>query len=268
MIDYYLETEQMPHMWCSGCGNGIVMGSLLRTAQGCGFTLENTVIVSGIGCSSRIAGYMKFNSLHTAHGRALPFATGVKMARPDLNVVVISGDGDAVAIGGNHFIHACRRNIDLTLIIINNHTYGMTKGQYSPLTPLGARSATTVYGNVDRPFDIPDLACAAGASYVARASVYHVSLLDQYIKAGIHNKGFSVIECLSICPTHYGRRNGMTGAVQMMADLRDNGVMAKCSDSQHNKQNVYALGEYRNRPSPEYTGQYAKIIQQARMGSL
>ncbi len=183
----YLRQDKMPHIWCPGCGNGIVMNAIVRAIDAEGLDQNRTVIVSGIGCSSRATGYMNFDTLHTAHGRARAFAPGIKMARPELNVIVISGDGDCSAIGGNHLIHACRRNIDITLVVVNNNIYGMTSGQYSPLTPTGRFATTAVYGNIDRPFDIVRLTEGAGATYVARASVYHVQQLKNYIQAGIKN---------------------------------------------------------------------------------
>jgi len=261
MIRDYLELDRMPHMWCKGCGNGIVLHTLLRAAEECGMNLDNTVFVSGIGCSSRLVGYTKFSSMHTAHGRALPVATGIKMARPDLNVVVISGDGDATAIGGNHFIHSCRRNIDITLIIINNQIYGMTKGQFSPLTPENAYTKTTTYGNMDIPFDIPRIAIASGASYVARASVYHTELLRTCIINGCKNKGFSVIECYSMCPTHFGRSNGSRDAVAMMEQMRDELVF---SSSGIGADPAKIIGELYHVPGREYTEKYQDIIRAAR----
>ena len=154
----YFRQNRLPHLWCPGCGNGIVMKAIVQAIEKKGWAQDNTVIVSGIGCSSRASGYMDFDTLHTAHGRAIPFATGVKMANPDLNVVVITGDGDCTAIGGNHFIHGCRRNIDLTVILFNNNIYGMTGGQASPMTPLGKKATTAPYGSIDRPFDACKLA--------------------------------------------------------------------------------------------------------------
>ena len=169
-IQKYLRQTALPHIWCPGCGHGILLASILRAIDAQGLDQDKTVIVSGIGCSSRASGYMDFNTVHTAHGRALPFATGIKMANPELNVIVITGDGDATAIGGNHFIHAARRNIDLTTIIFDNNIYGMTGGQSSPLTPQSCRSTTAPFGHIERSFDIAKLSIAAGATYVARGT--------------------------------------------------------------------------------------------------
>ena len=162
-FEKYFRQNHLPHLWCPGCGNGIAMKAIVQAVEKKGLSQDNTVIVSGIGCSSRASGYMDFDTLHTAHGRAIPFATGIKLANPDLNVIVITGDGDCTAIGGNHFIHGCRRNVDLTVIMFNNNIYGMTGGQASPTTPIGAKATTAPYGSVDRTFDACKLAEAAGA---------------------------------------------------------------------------------------------------------
>jgi len=259
----YLEISHMPTIWCSGCGNGIVMNTMLRAFEEEALTPDNTVIVSGIGCSSRMPGYLTFPSVHTAHGRAIPFATGLKMARPDLNIVIVSGDGDAAAIGGNHLIHACRRNLDLTLIIINNETYGMTNGQFSPLTPIGSFSSTSEYGSIDRPFDVMKLCAAAGATYAARSSVYHTEQLKRFISEGTRNHGFSVIECLSICPTHYGKDNGFSDPVEMMNFLRDNCTWM----GKDGKRKKYCmdLGVFCGESAPEYSDEYAKMRDRVRL---
>lgn len=255
----YLRVNKLPHIWCPGCGNGTVISALLRAIDSKGLDKDKTVIVSGIGCSSRAPGYMDFNTLHTTHGRALAFATGIKMANPELTVFVISGDGDSSAIGGNHLIHACRRNIDLNLIIINNNIYGMTSGQYSPLTPTGATATTAVYGNIDRPFDLVDLTAAAGATYVARASTFHVPQLKTYMERAIDNKGFSVIEAVSTCPTYYGRRNKIGDAVNMMNYIKENSVMRKEGVTEYDK--TYVIGEFVKKEAPEYTANYTELIE-------
>jgi 2-oxoglutarate ferredoxin oxidoreductase subunit beta len=257
----YLRQNKMPHIWCPGCGNGTVMSSIIRAIRDSGIDRTKTVIVSGVGCSSRAPGYMDFDTLHTAHGRALAFATGIKMAKPELNVFVISGDGDSSAIGGNHLIHACRRNIDITMIIVNNNIYGMTSGQYSPLTPTGAFATTAVYGNIDRPFDIMKLVAGAGATYAARATVYHVPQLKNYIQAGIKNKGFSVIEAISTCPTYFGRKNKRGDAAQMFIWLKDNTAMLKPDVTEYDK--FYVIGEFVKKEAPEYTSSYSNVIETA-----
>lgn len=222
--DIYFRQNRLPHMWCPGCGNGIAMKAIVQAIEKKGLEQDKTVIVSGIGCSSRASGYMNFDTLHTAHGRAIPFATGIKMANPALNVVVITGDGDCTAIGGNHFIHGARRNVDLTVILFNNNIYGMTGGQASPLTPLDKKATTAPYGTIDRPFDPCHLAQAAGATYVARSTAFHVQHLADMIARGFENKGFSFIEALVQCPTSFGRKNKMGDAPTMLKWMRDHAL--------------------------------------------
>jgi 2-oxoglutarate ferredoxin oxidoreductase subunit beta len=201
-----------------------MLGALIRAIDRTGYEKDDIVLVSGIGCSGRLPVYVDFNTLHTTHGRALTFATGVKLAKPNLKVIVIMGDGDAVAIGGNHFIHAARRNIDLTAIILNNNVYGMTGGQYSPTTPYGMRSTTTVYSNIEQDFKISEWAVIAGAVFVGRGTVYHAKLLDSLIEKALLKKGFSVVEVIAHCHTQYGRQNRLGSAVEMMEWQRDHAV--------------------------------------------
>ena len=206
-LDDLLRTDRIPHIWCPGCGIGTAFSACLTAMKKSGIDLEKTVMVSGIGCSGRGAGYVNLDSYHTTHGRAIPFATGMKLANPELNIVVFSGDGDLFAIGGNHFIHAARRNVDLTVVCVNNFNYGMTGGQAAATTPLLARTTTTPVGNPDAPFNLPLLAYASGATYVARWTILHARDLMESIQAAILNRGFSFIEVLSPCPVNYGRRN-------------------------------------------------------------
>ncbi|MCF8145283.1 MAG: 2-oxoacid:ferredoxin oxidoreductase subunit beta [Deltaproteobacteria bacterium] len=217
----YLRLRFLPHIWCPGCGHGIVMSGMIRAIEQIGLQKNEVVAVSGIGCSSRIVGYLDFHTMHTLHGRALAFATGVKLGRPDLTVIVPMGDGDALAIGGNHFIHAARRNIDLTAIIMNNRIYGMTGGQGSPMTPQGMRSTTSPRGIADPAFDIVELAKGAGASFVARTTTYHATELTRMIEKAIRHRGFSVVEVLSQCPVYYGRQNRIGNGMEMMKGFRD-----------------------------------------------
>jgi len=224
MHKYLRHDKKFPHVWCPGCGIGIMLGALIRAIDRTGFEKDDIVLISGIGCSGRLPVYVDFNTLHTTHGRALTFATGVKLANPNLKVIVVMGDGDAVAIGGNHFIHAARRNIDLTAIIVNNSVYGMTGGQYSPTTPYGMRSTTTVYSNIEQDFRISELAVTAGAVFVGRGTVYHAKLLDSLIEQAFLKKGFSVVEVISHCHTQYGRQNRLGSAVEMMEWQRDHAV--------------------------------------------
>ena len=171
-VHHFLRQRFFPHMWCPGCGHGTVLNSLLRAVEELGLSKNEIVMASGIGCSSRISGYVDFHTLHTLHGRALAFATGVKLSKPELNVIVPMGDGDALAIGGNHFIHACRRNIDMTAIVMNNRIYGMTGGQFSPMSGVGINATTAPFHNIDRDFDVVEMATAAGATFVARSTTY------------------------------------------------------------------------------------------------
>lgn len=216
--------KNLPHIWCSGCGNGIVMSAFARAMEQLGYDKNKTTAVSGIGCSSRITGYLDLNTLHTAHGRALPFATGVKLSEPEMNIFVFMGDGDCAAIGGNHFIHACRRNLDMTAIVINNHIYGMTGGQFSPLTPFGKKATTAPYGSVDPAFDLCELAKGAGANFVARGNVYHAKQLTDLIVAASRHKGFSLVEVMATCPVSYGRHNKMPKPIDLMNQIKENTV--------------------------------------------
>lgn len=212
----YLRERFFPHLWCPGCGHGIVMANMIRAVEQLGLPKNDVVVVSGIGCSSRMPGYLDFHTMNTLHGRALAFATGVKMSRPELTVIAPMGDGDAVAIGGNHLIHAARRNIDLTAIIMNNAIYGMTGGQFSPMTPRGSRTTTAPFGTFSTPFDIVALAKGAGATFVARTTTYHVKEMIRIMAKAISHKGFAVLEILSQCPTYFGRKNELGSAVEMM----------------------------------------------------
>ena len=221
---YLRHDKKFPHVWCPGCGIGIVMGALIRAVERSGLEKDEIVLASGIGCSGRLPVYVDFNTLHTTHGRALTFATGVKLAKPELNVITVMGDGDATAIGGNHFIHAARRNLDLTAIIINNQIYGMTGGQFSPTTPYGANATTASYGHVEHAFSIAELAVTAGASFVARGTVYHARQLDSLIEKAIRKTGFSVVEIISNCHVQFGRRNQMPDPVTMLKGFKDNAV--------------------------------------------
>ncbi|MGW8320883.1 MAG: 2-oxoacid:ferredoxin oxidoreductase subunit beta, partial [Thermodesulfobacteriota bacterium] len=225
--EYLRHDKKFPHVWCPGCGNGILLGSLIRAIHSSGYEKDEVVLVSGIGCSGRLPVYVDFNTLHTTHGRALTFATGVKLANPKLQVIVIMGDGDATAIGGNHFIHAARRNLNLTAIIVNNNIYGMTGGQYSPTTPYGARAATALFGNIEHAFSIAELAVTAGASLVARGTVYHARQLDHLIGLAMKKRGFGVVEVISHCPTQYGRKNRLGGAVEMLRWQKESAVLVE-----------------------------------------
>ncbi len=221
---YLRSSKRFPHVWCPGCGIGILLGALVRAIDGNGYGKDDIVLISGIGCSGRLPVYLDFNTLHTTHGRALTFATGIKLAKTKLKVIAIMGDGDASSIGGNHLIHSARRNIDITAIIINNQIYGMTGGQSSPTTPFGLHTASSPFGHLEHPFDIAKLVEAAGAPFVARSTVYHAHILERLIGTAIAKSGFSVIEVMSPCVTHFGKWSGIGSAVQMMQWQKDNTV--------------------------------------------
>jgi 2-oxoglutarate ferredoxin oxidoreductase subunit beta len=224
------------------------------------------VMVSGIGCSSRISGYVDFHTLHTLHGRALAFATGVKLSRPELNLIVPMGDGDALAIGGNHFIHAARRNIGLTAIVMNNRIYGMTGGQYSPLSGHGTLATTAPYTNIDYAFDTVELATAAGASFVARSTTYHVQQLAKILKQAILHEGFSVVEVLTQCPTYFGRKNRLGSAADMMEDYKNNTTPIGSKAKKENP-DLIERGVFVQKEIPEYCSEYDKIIERAMKGN-
>lgn len=266
---YLRPTKKFPNVWCAGCGIGIVMGALIRAIDRMGLQKDDVALVSGIGCTGRMPVYMDFNTIHTTHGRALAFATGLKIARPDMKVITIMGDGDAVAIGGNHFIHAARRNIGLTAIVVNNGIYGMTGGQYSPTTPVGGRASTAPYGNIEPPMPICELAKAAGATYVARSTVYHAVELDRYIEQAIRNNGFSLVEAVSYCPTTYGRMNKLGTTVDMMRLLKDSSVSLNTAEklSAEERETKIVRGVLHNVEKPEYTQLYEQLVQRVQQAS-
>jgi 2-oxoglutarate ferredoxin oxidoreductase subunit beta len=251
---YFRSSKKFPSVWCAGCGMGIFVRALMRAIDKNGYGKDDIVMVSGIGCSGRMTAYVDFNTLHTTHGRALTFATGVKLAKPSLKVITIMGDGDALAIGGNHFIHAARRNMDITAIVINNNIYGMTGGQVSPGTPTGVKTTTTPYGNLESPFDICEIARAAGANFVARTTVFNVILMEKLIGQALNKKGFSVVEVISQCPTHYGKRSGFKNAVQMMEWQRDSAMSVEkaSSLSVEELKGKFKIGVLLDRDNPSY----------------
>lgn len=259
----FLRREYLPHIWCVGCGHGIVLGAVIRAMERAGVDQDRTVVVSGIGCSSRAVGYLNMDALHTTHGRALAFATGVKLARPDLRVAVLAGDGDLAAIGGNHLIHAARRNIGITCVCFNNGIYGMTSGQYSPLTPAGYRTTTSPFGHLERDFDLCRLVQAAGATYVARSTAYHVHQTITYVTRALNHDGFSFVEVFSPCPTYFGRHNRMGDPVKMMQWLHDGTVQAgqAARMSPEELRGRVVIGEFhRTQEVPEYARSYREMI--------
>jgi 2-oxoglutarate/2-oxoacid ferredoxin oxidoreductase subunit beta len=256
---YLRSHKKFPSVWCPGCGIGIVMGAIVRAVDHLGLSKDEIAMVSGIGCSGRMPVYVDFNTMHTTHGRALPFATGLKLAKPNMKVIVVMGDGDALAIGGNHFIHACRRNIDLTAIIINNNIYAMTGGQVSPTTPTESLATTATFGNIERPFDIAAIAQAAGAAMVSRSTVYHAMEMEKLIAAALEKKGLSVVEALSHCHVAYGRLNRSGSAVDMMRHHRQSTIPVEQAGTPA-AEGKTTRGILVNRDIPEYTEQYLAMV--------
>jgi 2-oxoglutarate ferredoxin oxidoreductase subunit beta len=265
-IEQFLHTERLPHLWCAGCGIGIVTGAFLRALVALGLKREDTVVVGGVGCSSRAAGYVDVGTMHTIHGRALAFATGIKMARPEFTVIVLTGDGDGASIGGNHFIHACRRNIDLTCILFNNQVYGMTGGQLSPMMDWGDRATTAPYGQVELPFDLCRLAEAAGATFVARGTAADIRPVERMIKEGIEHRGFSFIEAVVPCPMEYGKRNMPGGVLAMLDDEKARSISqaeaARLAPDQLEGKIVTGV-LHRDPDRPEFQRSYATIVARA-----
>ena len=265
---YLRHDKKFPHVWCPGCGNGIVLGALIRAIDRIGLEKDEIVLASGIDCSGRMPVYVDFNTLHTTHGRALTFATGIKLAKPSLTVIAIMGDGDATAIGGNHFIHAARRNLNLTAIIINNQIYGMTGGQSSPTTPYGSYATTAPYGLIEHAFSIAELAVTAGAPFVARGTVYHVETLEDLVKKAILKRGFAVVEVISNCHVQYGRRNNMGDPVTMMKWMRDHAIRVEKASSMSidDMEGKFTIGVLADVEKPIYTEEYQKIREGAIKG--
>lgn len=260
----YLRQDYRNLQWCPGCGDGAILQAFLRAVHELGISQDDMAVVSGIGCSGRISGYIDFNTMHTTHGRPVTFATGIKLARPDKHVVVFGGDGDQTAIGGNHFIHACRRNIDMTIVVINNNVYGMTGGQYSPTTPDQFKTQTTPYGNVDNTFDVVELAMGAGASYVARETVLKPVALTRFFKKALEHKGVSVVEVISNCHINLGRRNRMKSPHAVLSWIKENTMTLRQAEqkSEEERQGKVLVGEFREIERPEFTEQYYKLVKQ------
>lgn len=254
-VEEYLRMERMPHIWCPGCGIGTTVNCFAHALETSGLDLTKVVVVSGIGCTGRVAGYVNLDSFHTTHGRAIPFATGLKLANPELKVIVYSGDGDLTAIGGNHFIHAARRNLDMTVILINNFIYGMTGGQVAPTTPLTATASTTPYGNFEQPFNLPYLAESSGAVYVARWTSYHVRHVTKAMKEAFAKKGFSFIEILAPCPTLYSRRNKLGDGLDQMIYYKENSEIRNGADTKTiglDFQGKIVVGKFVDKERPTY----------------
>jgi 2-oxoglutarate/2-oxoacid ferredoxin oxidoreductase subunit beta len=266
-IDCYLRQDRLPHIFCSGCGIGVTIASFIRGFQRAKIDPDTIAFVSGIGCTGRAAGYVKLDSFHTTHGRALPFATGLKLANPALNVVVFSGDGDLATIGGNHLIHSARRNMDITCICINNFNYGMTGGQMGCTTPTNAVSTTSPYGNFEFPMNLPRLLAAAGATYIARWTTLHLRELEQSVAEAMTRHGFSFIEVLAPCPTVYGRLNKRPRGLDDMLIYRDKSVIrnnAAPEELDITLDGPLMLGKFVDIKSPTYQDSRKAILDKAR----
>ena len=261
-MDFLLRTERIPHIWCPGCGIGTVFSAVIAAIKNTGWDPNSIAMVSGIGCTGRMAGYIKLDSFHTTHGRALPFATGLKLARPQTKVIVVSGDGDLFAIGGNHFIHAARRNMDITVVCVNNLNYGMTGGQESPGTPLGAKTTTTVNGSPEEPFNFCYLASSCGATYVARWTAMQVRSLRSSITEALFKTGFSFVEVISPCPSSYGRRNRMGSALEMLKFYHGRSVIRGDIDPKDALMDIdkeIVVGKFVDIERPTFLDNYAKF---------
>jgi len=265
----YLKKDALPHMWCPGCGIGVMMGALLRSFEELRYEPRDTVVVTGIGCTGKTDDYLTTNALHTTHGRALAFATGIKAFKPGLHVVVLMGDGDGVTIGGNHFLHAARRNMDLTAIIVNNYNFGMTGGQVSGTTPLDMITQTSAFGNPERGLDICALAQVAGANYVARVTPYHVWELNTCIQEALARTGFSVVEVVSPCPTHFGRSNRMQAATDLLRWLKEKALPLEAFNRRENAQSegYFPIGRLVDRNEPDFNARYDEIRRRAMAAS-
>jgi 2-oxoglutarate ferredoxin oxidoreductase subunit beta len=257
----FLDTKALPHFWCEGCGNGIVLGAIVRALDKSGLDPEETVMVTGIGCTGKLDDYVACHTVHGTHGRALPIATGIKAANPDLAVIAVLGDGDGATIGGNHLLHSARRNIGVTAVLVNNFNYGMTGGQYSGTTPIGSRTSTSVYGDPEPAMDLCRVVEAAGASFVARSTVYHVTQLQRQIEEGLMRDGFAFIEAVSTCPTYYGRFNGRASPIEMLLSLKDRVVPVGSSEETGTPglDGKFATGVFADRRSPGFSARYAEV---------
>lgn len=260
-LEDLVRTDRLPHIWCPGCGTGSAFASCLSAIKNTGIDYTKFAMVSGIGCSGRGAGYINIDSFHTTHGRAIPFATGIKLANPEIKVIVFSGDGDLFAIGGNHFIHAARRNMDIIVICINNLIYGMTGGQVAATTPYLSKSSTTVAGNPETPFNLPLLAYASGATYVARWTMLHTRDLMDSIEEAINRKGFSFIEVLSPCPINFGRRN-KERSIETLKNYHDKTIIKNDADPSEldiDYDKGVVLGKFLDIDKPTHDEKYRKI---------
>ncbi len=269
--DKYLRLEKMPTLWCWGCGDGVILKATIRAIEKMGWEQNDVCVVSGIGCSGRFSSYVDFNTVHTTHGRTVAFATGIKLANPDKHVICVAGDGDALAIGGNHTIHGCRRNIDINMIVINNFIYGLTNSQTSPTTPQGMWTVSQKAGNIDPTFNASNLAIAAGASFVARESMLDPKKLERVLVKGFQHRGFSFLEVLSNCHINLGRKNKMQSAMENL-DWIDSITMPKAKFdalSEEEQVNLLPTGVLKHDENArEYCDMYeeVKAAQQGKRG--
>lgn len=267
--DKYLRTDKMPTLWCWGCGDGVILKAIIRAIDRVGWSMDDVCVVSGIGCSGRMSSYIDCNTVHTTHGRAIAYATGIKLANPGKHVIVVTGDGDGLAIGGNHTIHGCRRNIDLNHILVNNFIYGLTNSQTSPTTPRGFWTVTAQYGNVDPSFDAAKLAIAAGATFVGRESVTNPEKIERLLAKGFEHEGYSFFDIFSNCHVNLGRKNKMSEAVQMLKWLDSRTISKAKFDalSEDERAGLFPLGIlHEDNGRTEYTKAYQKVIDAAQSG--
>jgi 2-oxoglutarate ferredoxin oxidoreductase subunit beta len=257
-MERLLRMDRIPHIWCSTCGIGTSVSAFAAALEQCQIPLNKVAVISGIGCTGRVAGYIKLDSFHTTHGRAIPFAVGLKLANPELTVIVFSGDGDLISIGGNHFIHTARRNVDITVICVNNFNYAMTGGQVAPTTPLEAKSTTSPYGCFEHPFNLPLLAASSGAVYVARWTALHIRRTTWAIAEAMQKKGFSFVEIISPCPTVYARRNKLGSGLDLMKFYHDNAIIRHGADPKEAEihfQKEIIVGKFVDIEKPSYIEQ-------------
>ena len=264
-IKKWLRQRTLPTIWCAGCGMGTALRCIVRAFEELQLVPERLVVVSGIGCSSRIAGYIDANTVHTTHGRALPVATGIKLAHPELEVVVVMGDGDGTAIGGNHLIHAARRNINLSVMLLNNSNYGMTSGQVSPMTPHAAVASTSPFGNLEHTFELCDTVKSAGATYVARSTVYHFPQTTKLLKEAIGHDGLALVEVCFQCPTYFGRFNAMQDGPSMLRLFKEQAVHYNPEKPRRLKPGQFYIGKlWEDTTKSEYTKLYRELCERAR----
>ncbi|MBQ7135495.1 2-oxoglutarate ferredoxin oxidoreductase subunit beta [Campylobacter sp.] len=264
--DNYLRTSKMPTLWCWGCGDGVILKSVIRAIDAMGWNMDDVCVVSGIGCSGRFSSYVNCNTVHTTHGRAIAYATGIKLANPEKHVIVVTGDGDGLAIGGNHTIHGCRRNIDINHILINNFIYGLTNSQTSPTTPQGFWTVTAQWGNIDPNFDAAKLATAAGATFVGRETVINPTRIEKMLVEGFKHEGYSFFDIFSNCHINLGRKNKMGEATQMVKWIDDRTVSKAKFDtlSDEEKKGKFPTGVlFKDENRIEYCKAYAKVKEAA-----